>query len=120
MNQTENQQTVKPILQLRIEREIVFFGPGVAELLQNIDETHSIHSAAKKMNMAYSKAWKMITNTEGQLGTSILNRHYGGSGGGGSELSVEGRTFLNCFLQLEEKLQQECSDYFKTIFSQFL
>ena len=45
---------------LRLYREDKVFGPGVAELLETIAATHSLRSAAMRMDMAYSKAWKVI------------------------------------------------------------
>ena len=36
------------------------FGPGVAQLLHHVQEFHSLRSAAKAMNMAYSKAWTIV------------------------------------------------------------
>ena len=35
------------------------FGKGVAQLLRLIDKEGSLNAAAKKMGIAYSKAWKI-------------------------------------------------------------
>ena len=40
------------------------FGPGVAQLLRHVQEFHSLRSAAKAMNMAYSKAWTIVKRSE--------------------------------------------------------
>ena len=37
-----------------------FFGPGVAELLERVREHRSLRAAAASMEMAYSKAWRII------------------------------------------------------------
>jgi hypothetical protein len=43
------------------------FGDGPYELLKRVDETHSLHRAAKEMGMAYSKAWRLIGAMEKML-----------------------------------------------------
>lgn len=50
----------RPLNKLRIERESAFLGPGSRQLLTFIEETGSVRLACQKMNMSYSKAWKMI------------------------------------------------------------
>ena len=47
-------------MRLRIHGQDVFFGPGTEELLLLVNETGSLHMAAAKMGMSYSKAWKII------------------------------------------------------------
>ena len=37
-----------------------FFGPGVAELLERVREHRSLRAAAASMEMAYSKAWRIV------------------------------------------------------------
>lgn len=46
------------------------FGPGVAQLLRHVQEFHSLRSAAKAMNMAYSKAWTIVKSSERILASS--------------------------------------------------
>lgn len=70
------------------------FGPGVATLLQLVERYGSINAACSKMNMAYSKAWKILKTAEKDLGFTLLRRTTGGKGGGSSELTPEGRDLL--------------------------
>ena len=49
-----------------------FFGPGVAELLERVREHRSLRAAAASMEMAYSKAWTVIKNSENALGFKLL------------------------------------------------
>ena len=44
------------------------FGPGTHELLRHVDETGSLHRAAKLMGMSYTKAWHLLRETEEHLG----------------------------------------------------
>ncbi len=70
------------------------FGKGPYELLMAVSRYGSLNEAAKRMGMSYSKAWKTINMVEGRLGFSLLYREAGGSGGGGSQLTVEAEDFL--------------------------
>ena len=50
---------LKLTLRLLTNEERIF-GPGVAELLERVREHHSLRSAAASMEMAYSKAWRIV------------------------------------------------------------
>lgn len=106
-------------LRLRISGETVFFGPGVEELLRLVDATGSLHTASAQMKMSYSKAWKMVKNTEKELGFPILTRQAGGSGGGYSLLTPEGRAFLEQFCAFQDEVQQAGDQLFKKYFLSF-
>jgi len=73
------------------------FGPGVAELLHRVEQLHSLRSAANSMEMAYSKAWTIIRNSENTLGFKLLSSTVGGKNGGGAVLTDEAREFLGCY-----------------------
>ena len=49
-----------------------FFGPGVAELLERVREHRSLRAAAASMEMAYSKAWRIIHEAEEGFGFRLL------------------------------------------------
>lgn len=70
------------------------FGKGVAQLLRLIDKEGSLNAAAKKMGIAYSKAWKILHNAEEQLGFELVEKQSEGKNGGGSVLTPRGRSFL--------------------------
>lgn len=72
-----------------------FFGEGPARLLHKIEETGSLRAAAISMEMAYSKAMKLLKQAEQALGFPLTTRSIGGKDGGGSELTPEGRAWLN-------------------------
>lgn len=104
-------------LQFRNERmEKPFFGPGVATLLRLTEETGSLHTAAKEMGMAYSKAWKILKNAEEALDVKLLERRSGGAGGGFSRLTEEGRSILKRFEILEKALRETRDQKFRELF----
>ena len=70
------------------------FGPGIAQLLHRIEELKSLRSAAASMEMAYSKAWTIIKNSEKALGYPLLTSTTGGKNGGGAVLTEEGASLL--------------------------
>ena len=71
-----------------------FFGEGPARLLRGIEETGSLRAAAMSMDMAYTKALKLIRNGENALGFALIHRSTGGKDGGGSFLTTEGKEWL--------------------------
>ena len=71
-----------------------FFGEGPARLLRGVEETGSLRAAALSMNMAYTKALKLIRNAETALGYPLITRATGGRDGGGSTLTTEGKEWL--------------------------
>jgi molybdate transport system regulatory protein len=72
-------------------------GKGIAILLRGIVETGSLHAAAKKIHMAYSKAWRIFKETEASFGYKLISR----DGARGSTLTKEGLKLLETYEQLE-------------------
>lgn len=71
-----------------------FFGEGPACLLRKVEELGSLRAAALSMEMAYSKALKLVRQAESALGYSLISRTTGGRDGGGSALTPDGRQWL--------------------------
>ena len=64
-----------------------FFGEGPARLLNGVQEHGSLRAAAMSMDMAYTKALKLIRNTETALGYPLILRNKDGPSGSGSLLT---------------------------------
>lgn len=105
----------KYILRL-YEDDIKFFGPGVAALLERIPDAGSLRAAAASMNMAYSKAWKIMHRAEEMLGFPLLESHIGGAGGGGAAVTERAQIFLACYREFETRLHQTADRLFAEIF----
>ena len=84
------------------------FGRGIADLCLGVRESGSLNAAAKSMGMAYSKAWRIIKETEAALGFQLLNRN----GAHGSTLTDEGNKILDAYLDINEKLQKHAEKLF--------
>ena len=104
---------------LVISRGEDFFGPGVYDLLKYIDETDSIQAAAAKMNMSYSKGWKIINRAEKELGFRFLNRCNGGKNGGSSTITPEGRVFMERYHAMVEDMRRMAQNFFDVYFGEF-
>ena len=88
------------------------FGRGIASLCLGVRETGSLNAAAKGMGMAFSKAWRIIKDTEAALDLQLLNR----DGAHGSDLTEAGNKLLDTYLAIEEKLQKEAEELFEAAF----
>ena len=88
------------------------FGRGIASPCLGVRETGSLNAAAKGMGMAYSKAWRIIKDTEAALDLQLLNR----DGAHGSDLTEAGNKLLDTYLAIEEKLQKEAEELFEAAF----
>jgi molybdate transport repressor ModE-like protein len=108
---------IRPLVQVRLMASEIFFGPGTAELLTNIDQTGSIQDACAAMSLSYSKGSRMIKTAEKNLGFKLLERWTGGSGGGGSRLTKEGRRILDCYQAMLERVKNCTGDIFQECFS---
>lgn len=93
-------------VRIEILTEVSFFGSEVADLLQFVDETHSLHKACERMEMAYSKGWKIVKFAEQKLEFPLLESKAGGIYGGGSELTSEGRNFIECFVKYRSEIER--------------
>ena len=94
------------VLSVRLFTDQKCFGPGIAELLRRVDTHHSLRGAAKSMEMAYSKAWKITKNAEDGLGVKLLRSSTGGKNGGGAELTAEARKMLDAYDSYCSRLRQ--------------
>jgi molybdate transport system regulatory protein len=81
------------------------FGDGLAELLEEISEHHSILEAAQHLSMSYRYALHRITLAEDRLGQLLVTRTRGGAkGGGSSEVTDFGKDLVVRFRKAQKKL----------------
>ena len=84
------------------------FGRGVAKLCRGVQDKGSLNAAAKDMGMAYSKAWRILRDTETALGVTLLHR----DGAHGSTLTEDCERLLKAYSEMEERLQQVAREEF--------
>ena len=93
-----------------------FFGEGPCRLLKAVEETGSLRAAAMSMDMAYSKAMKLMKNAEAALGFPLVTRTTGGRSGGGSRLTAEGKIWLNKYEAYRDDCIRESHRLFRAHF----
>ena len=107
---------LKPVIRLAVMSENSDsdsqFGRGVANLCLGVRELGSLNAAAKSMKMAYSKAWRIIKETEAAFGMLLLDR----DGAHGSTLTESGNKLLDAYLAVDEKLQAVAEEEFAKLF----
>lgn len=93
-----------------------FFGEGPYRLLIAIRENGSLRAAASDMQMAYTKALKLIKSAERALGYSLIERQKGGKDGGSSRLTESAETLIEKYAVYRERCHSACADIFADIF----
>ena len=93
-----------------------FFGEGPARLLRGIEQTGSLRAAALSMEMAYTKALKLIRNAENAVGVPLILRSTGGRDGGGSGLTKEGKELLQRYEAYRDACVQANSQLYLAFF----
>lgn len=71
-----------------------FFGEGPYRLLVGIEELGSLRAAAKRMGMAYTKAFAILKRAEAEFGFALTRRTIGGKGGGSSRLTDDAKELI--------------------------
>ncbi|MGN0335299.1 MAG: winged helix-turn-helix domain-containing protein [Lachnospiraceae bacterium] len=103
-------------IKVRIFNEEPYFGKGVAELLELIEEKGSLCAAYKTMGMSASKAWKIINRAEADLGFVLVESISGGKCGGGSRITPEAKELLERFRAFEREVTKAAEAAFEKIF----
>lgn len=107
-----------PVLTIRLFSEEKCFGPGIAELLERVEEHRSLRAAAASMDMAYSKAWTIVRRCEENLDMKLLDYTTGGKHGGGASVTEDGRRLLARYRDYCARLRQEADRLFREVFDQ--
>lgn len=103
-------------MKVRVFRKEGAFGPGVAELMRHVEETGSLSEACRCMGMAYSKGWRIMKHAEEDLGFTLMEGSRGGSRGGRTMLTGEGKDFLRRYEMFMDELNQNAKKAFVKYF----
>lgn len=68
------------------------------------------------MEMAYSKGWKITKRAEEDLGFPLMEGSRGGSHGGKTTLTEEGKEFLEKYEKFLEEVEESTKKTFEKIF----
>lgn len=87
------------------------------ELLQAIEATGSIRSAADRLKVPYRRAWEKVQEMESRGGRRLVETEVGGEGGGGARLTDEARDLVARFQRFEAGLEGEITRRYEEAFS---
>ena len=91
-------------------------GPGKMRLLDAIYASRSLSAAAKQLKMSYRQAWKHLQFIEERTGVAVVKPKRGGAGGGGMELTPEGKALLEAYRSFRQDVelhaQTACQKHF--------
>jgi len=92
-----------PHLSIRIDFEPSgsALGPGMAQLLERVDELGSIRRAAASMDMSYRKAWLLIQEIQKTFDGPVVTAEAGGLSGGGTHLTELGSGLVKLYRRVE-------------------
>src|SRR6476620_2688342 len=78
------------------------FGPGKAELLEQVRDTGSIRKAAAAMKMSYRRAWLLLAELDEMFGAPVVATTNGGAKGGGASLPRLAATLVRHYRSIEK------------------
>lgn len=93
------------------------FGPGIATLLQRVQQHKSLRAAAASMEMAYSKAWRIIRTAEHVFGCKLLDSTIGGNHGGGAVLTPQAERLLAAYEDYQAQVEAFAQEKFLKTFA---
>ena len=93
------------------ENNEAVFGDGLARLLEEIEQRHSVLEAAKNLGMSYRYALHRLSLAEERLGESLVTRVRGGAkGGGSSEVTTFGKDLALRYRNAQSKLSSNLKE----------
>ena len=110
-------EPLTPHTNLWIERDgQVVLSKWRVQLLEAIEQTGSISAAAERMQVQYRLAWDRLEEMEHGLGLRLVDRHVGGAGGGGAQLTEAGRDLVERFNRLAAEIDACLGEPFREAF----
>ncbi|MBO8436834.1 MAG: LysR family transcriptional regulator [Spirochaetes bacterium] len=90
-----------------------FMGAGVLWLLEGVEETGSLLSAARGMGLSYTKARFMLESLEKGLGQKILDRKKGGAEHSGGTLTPFAKEFISLYREFQSEVKADAERRFR-------
>lgn len=103
----ENKFVVRSKIWLEDSTGKVAFGLGRFRILEAIDRSGSMNSAAAELSMSYRSVWCRIRESEDRIGRKLVIRK-----GKGSILTSFAKDLMKQFTYLNVKLQEEADRMF--------
>ena len=114
--EAHNNQMQHPYVHVDIDFDTKAFDDRLGLLLSVISETKSVKQACMRVAISVGKAWEYINLLEEKLQYPVVERRRGGRKGGRTDLTAEGKIYLEKYLQLERNVQEYAKSEFRRIF----
>ena len=101
-------KSAKPVVHFRLrihKGPHVAIGPGKIALLEAIESTGSITSAAKSLDMSYRRAWLLVDEMNACIRMPVIESATGGLKGGGSRLTASGADVVRQYRAIEREAE---------------
>ncbi len=95
--------------------DIVISAEGL-DLLREVSLNESIVKSAQNMKISYRKAWGLLKEVEDLLGFRLIEKHRGGSSGGRTILTREGKALVSAYDDLNSEIDIALKDIAKRFF----
>ena len=109
---------MKVIYKIWLDRGGSAFGEGPYRLLKGVEEKGSLWQAAAAMEMAYSKAQRIMSCCERNLGFALTTRQAGGVSGGGSKVTSEAAGLMRKYEEIRAQAQQAIGETYRKHFGE--
>jgi len=106
--------TCRPRIRIKAGKDIAL-GPGKVDLLEAIETAGSISAAARELGLSYRRAWDLVDTMNHCFKHPLVARVKGGKGGGGAQLTDEGRNILKLYRTMETKALKAIGPEWKTV-----
>jgi len=95
------------------------FGDGKWQLLKAIESTGSLAEASESLKISYRKAWGDLKKAQEALNKPLVEKHRGGSRGGQSTLTEQGKKWLIAYTRyhkdIEKAIEKAYQKYIKEL-----
>lgn len=92
-------------------------GDGKWKILKQIEEKGSIKAACDDLGWTYRRTWGNLKRIEDFFGFPLLEKHRGGSDGGMTKLTPEGRKLVQAFDRFHSTIDRTISKGFENMLS---
>lgn len=106
--------TCRPRIRIKAGQDIAL-GPGKVDLLEAIATAGSISAAARELGLSYRRAWDLVDTMNHCFKHPLVIRVKGGKGGGGAQLTNEGRDILKLYRSMETKALKAIGPEWQTV-----
>lgn len=111
---SKNEPVLKPRFRV-VCGENIALGPGKVELLALLVETESLNEAARRLDMSYMRAWKLVKLMNACFREPVAVSTRGGQTGGGMRVTATGLTALELYQKMETAALRSSSSSWKKL-----